>query len=78
MTLFDTIIDYKLTNHMQGESLLQIITAYCEDKNLDPIEIGEQLKKDKKFVELFKQDLLTNFEAKFKGEIKKPGLAEWI
>ena len=76
-TLLDEILEFKLEKSLQGESLLQIIVAYCEAKDLDSIEIGETLKKDKKFVTMFKQDLINNHEARFEGQ-QKTSVAEWI
>jgi len=76
--LFKNIIDFKLDNNLQGDSLLQIITTYCDKYSLDPIEVGETLKKDKKFVEMFKQDLIKNYEARFSGDTEQVGVNEWF
>ena len=74
---FEDIINFKIKNSLQGETILQLIVAYCEKHNLDALEVGEDLKKDKKFVEVFKADLINHNEASFE-DVKKPSTEEWF
>jgi len=75
--LYNEIISFKKKNDLKGYSLLEVIMIFCDELDEDIDEIGELLKKDKKFVESLKGDLKFNNEAVFEGETRD-NIGEWI
>jgi len=75
-TAFKKVQEFKRENKVTEHSMMQLILLYCEKKELDPIEFGEELKRDKNFREMFKADLMHHNEAKF-IDTEKQAVSEW-
>jgi hypothetical protein len=73
---FEELQRFQKEKHLEDYSILEVILIYCEEHNYDPEEFGLYLKKERRFVETFKEDLLYHNQAKFDQE-KIPN-SEWI
>lgn len=81
--LFKDIQNFKRDHDITGYSLFQIILIYCEHHELEIDEVGEILKKDTAFKNMFKEDLKFHNEAYFKNDKdkdqeKSTTLTDWI
>ena len=79
--LFKEILEFKREHEIQGYSMFQVIMIFCAEHDYHEEEIGEILKKDSAFKNMFKEDLKLHNEAFFKNETKpetKTTLGDWI
>lgn len=76
--LFKEIVAFKKEKKITDFSLMEIIILYCEEEEIDIVEAGEILKKDKSFRETLKEDLKLHHEAVFDDDHKYKSNAEWI
>lgn len=78
--LFKDILKFKKDKNIQGQSLFQVIVMFCEINQYEEEEIGELLRKDKKFRALLQEDLKMNNEAYFKTDknTKANNMGDWI
>jgi len=76
-TAFKKVQEFKRENDVTDHSIMELILLYCQTKEIDPTEFGEELKRDKNFREMFKADLLFHNEAVFEDN-KKVTVSEWI
>ena len=75
--LFKEVLEYKRDKEIQGYSMFQVLIMFCDHHDYDVDEIGEILKKDSNFKNMFKEDLKLHHEAYFKNDIKN-SLSDWI
>ena len=76
--LFEDIFDFKNEHKIYETSIFQIVIMFCEENNYHIEEIGEELRKDKKFREMLEADLKLNNEAIFKNDKVKNNLQDWF
>ena len=78
--LFKDILEFKKNKNIQGQSLFQVIIMFCEMNQYEEEEIGDLLRRDKKFRTLLQEDLKMNNEAYFKSDksTKSNNMGDWI
>ncbi|MCK5537934.1 MAG: hypothetical protein KAI79_13995 [Bacteroidales bacterium] len=67
---------FKEKRRITDESLQGIIIMYCEEYDMDIDEVGQDIKKDKKFAEALKYDLINRNQARFEDQIAD--VTAWI
>ena len=73
---YEEIQKFQKQNGLEDYSLLEVILSYCEENDYDPEEYGLYLKKEKRFVNTFKEDLLYHNQAVF--DVEKNSNEEWF
>ncbi len=76
--LFEDIFDFKNEHEIHEISIFQIVIMFCEENSYHIEEIGEELRKDKKFRAMLEADLKLNNEAIFLNDKVKNNLQDWF
>jgi len=77
--IFMQIMDWKNNNVVEDLPLSEIIVAFCEQKGYDVIDVGEELKKDKQFLTIFKNDLVIHNQFKFEDDVScETSIGDWM
>lgn len=75
--LFEDVFKFKELHNIHDYSIFQIVIMFCDEHRYHVEEIGEELRKDKKFRLMLEADLKYNHEAIFVGDKKVDNLKDW-
>jgi hypothetical protein len=71
------IIEFSNKHNMADLSLMDKILSYCEENDLRYEDVGEELKNDKFFIELLKNDLIQNNYIRSEEVKVRNSLGDW-
>jgi len=74
--LFNKIMDYR----DESETMLDTFVRYAEEFDLDVLDIADEIKKDKQFIDILEVELLKNKQISFKNKDDNilPSIDEWL
>ncbi len=78
MGIFDKIQRYEKDHNLGELSIMELVTTYIDENDLELEDVADELKKDKHFTKLFQSDLIDNNEATFEGLKKTKAYDGWM
>jgi len=79
--LYMQIMDWKNKKGLEMP-LMEIIVDFCEEMGYDSMDVGEELKKDKQFIKIFKNDLHNNHQIRLildeHNDINQTSVDDWF